>query len=322
MKEAEFYDIVDRFRNMKTREEDGVIRGQALDLSPARTCALAKSFVRPRRGSTTTASAQTTHPERQATAGHSRSANPVSARKRATVESAAESAVVQPPHACSIAVQDVKECLTSDPAQYVGENRRNRILKSCYTVGSVTNPEGKNCNLKSFLFDCGSTLDLVNEGVAKTLGLKLVSTKPRPLSVADGYQVIVTGRTWGTLTLEGRITKHVPVLVVTRDTPYSLLLGTWGLFVLHAEAVFHPLPTAWTIGDTAAGPRVAVTRDNDKELQEDIRMADESEERRHEALPLQDIPVNRLRNKNVRFAAAVSAKDTESSSAESENVYI
>lgn len=90
---------------------------------------------------------------------------------------------------------------------------------------------------------------------------------------------------------------------MTRDTPYSLLLGTWGLFVLHAEAVFHPLPTAWTIGDTAAGPRVVVTRDNDKELQEDI-------------------PVNRLRNKNVRFAAAVSAKDTESSSAESENVYI
>lgn len=109
---------------------------------------------------------------------------------------------------------------------------------------------------------------------------------------------------------------------MTRDTPYSLLLGTWGLFVLHAEAVFHPLPTAWTIGDTAAGPRVVVTRDNDKELQEDIRMADESAERRHEALPLQDIPVNRLRNKNVRFAAAVSAKDTESSSAESENVYI
>jgi hypothetical protein len=322
MQDGEPYDVVARIRTMNVREEDNLTWGQILDMSPAWTHALAKSFVRPRRRTATEDASQTARQTHPPVVGPSRSRQPSGARRQATVESHGESAVVQPAYTYAIEASDVKEYLTSDLAQYVNEGRRNRILKSCYTVGSVLTQAGKRFTLKRVLFDCGSTLDLINEGIAKTLGLEIIPTKPRSLSVADGYQVVVTGRTWVTLTLEGKVTKNIPVLVMTGDTPYSLLLGTWGLFVFHAEAAFHPLPAVWTISDKAGGPKVTVTRDNIRELEAEVREAVQAARRRRETHPLQEVVSSSLTRKTVRFDATAVEAETETSGTESEDMFI
>jgi hypothetical protein len=146
---------------------------------------------------------------------------------------------------------------------------------------------------------------------------------PRVLSVADGYQVTVSFRAWIKLTLENKVTRDIPVLIMPGDTPYSILLGTWGLFVFRAGAAFHPLPAQWTIQDTPQGERLKFTRDNEEELLREVKRAVEAARRRREMYPLEsgdERPVSK--GKSVHWEDVTVYLDSETSGYSSQEAYM
>lgn len=225
-------------------------------------------------------------------------------------------------YSSAISAERVKSFLGSDLARYVSESMKHTILKSYYTGGVITNSAGHRNQLKRILLDSGSTLDLVNEDVALRLELQIIPTLPRTLSVADGYRVTTTGRTWVTLTLEGVITQGIPVLVMKGDTPYSLLIGNWGLFVFNAETKFHPLPTTWTISQTPDGDRVPATRDNEAELQANVRKAVEAAKTRRATHPFDEGAGKRRTGKQVRFETAILSDQPDTSDNDTDEGFV
>lgn len=258
------FDFVDFVRHKRIEEKDGITWGQVVDKSPAWAYALAKAITRPnkKKSEPTTGPTPFTFSAPQAA-----KQTPVS---RPTTRSKSKAATVADDVADETLVvteRNVDAFLKSDLARFVKESDRRLIVRNCYTSGFVKAMDGQVRQVKRILLDGGSTVDLINKEVAVKLGLQIVKTAQRDLSVADGYTVSITGRAWIVLTLAGGITQALPVLIMEGATPYTILLGIWGLYIFNASVSFSPLPATYLIRKTEQSEPVRIERDEEAVLQ-------------------------------------------------------
>jgi len=260
------FDFVDFIRHKKIEEKDGITWGQVVDKSPAWAYALAKAITRPnkKKGEAEPAIG----PSFTFTAPPAAKQTPVS---KPTTRSKSRSINVPAPDVAEetlvVTEKAVGAFLKSDLARFVKESDRRLVVRNCYTSGFVKAVDGEIRQVKRILLDAGSTVDLINKDVAIKLGLPIVKTARRDLSVADGYTVSITGRAWIVLTLAGGITQALPVLIMEGATPYTVLLGIWALYIFNASVTFSPLPATYLIRKTEQSEGVRIERDDEALLQ-------------------------------------------------------
>lgn len=228
MENAQEFDIVEFFRRKRITVEDNVTWGMWLDKSPEQTSTLLKSLVRPTRR-------------------HKFAPIPIPAEPMRTTRSQ---------------VNPNPQTFTT---QLATEGNDLQRISNCYVTSVLSVPsqvsgaqKTQRFEIQRTLLDGGSTMDFINDAVAREIGLEITPTKSQRLRVADGHVVDVIGRYVGRLTLEKTVTRDVTLYIMQGETPYAILLGIPALHAFGAAADFGSKPATYIVRNDA-GFKVKLT---------------------------------------------------------------